>query len=144
MGSVTLLHYSTTLLVIIAIIPHKCEDSDEVELACGPCNKCTKKAQDMQSKYFPELQMQKGTIKRITTPSFLNKPFPSLIYDSLMVVLLWDVSSLLPHLSDWTEGNPEYFSNISHQTIFQIPLVKKMTSDVREDFLFSFPRFSDQ
>ena len=29
----------------------QCEDSDEVKLACGPCNKCTKKAQDMQSKY---------------------------------------------------------------------------------------------
>ena len=98
----------------------------------------------MQSKYFPELQMKKGTIKRITTPSILNKPFSSLMYDSLMVVFLWDVSSLLPHLSDWTEGNPEYFSNISHQKNFQIPMVKKMNSDVHEDFLFSFSRFSDQ
>ena len=35
-------------------------------------------------------------------------------------------------------------TNISHQTIFQIQMVKKMNSDVREDFLFSFSRFSDR
>ena len=35
-------------------------------------------------------------------------------------------------------------TNISHQTIFQIPMVKKMNSDGREDFLFSFSRFSDR
>ena len=98
----------------------------------------------MQSKYFPELQMKTRKIKRITTSSILNKLIPSLMYDFLMVVLLWVVALLLPHLPDWTEGNPEYFSNISHQTMFQIPMVKKMNSDVREDFLFSFSRFSDQ
>ena len=32
-------------------------------------------------------------------------------------------------------------TNISHQTIFQIPMVNKMNSDVREDFLFSFQGF---
>ena len=127
-GSVTLLHYSTTLLVIISIIPHKCEDSDEVELACGPCNKCTKKAQNMQSKYFPELQMKKGTIKRITTPSFLNKPFFSLMYDFLMVVFLWDVSSFSPQFSDWAEGNPGYFSNLFHPLIRKCSKVQTRTS----------------
>ena len=119
MGSVTLLHYSTTLLVIISVIPHKCEDSDEMELACGTCNKCTKKAQDMQSKYFPELQMKTGKNYSITTPSILEKTFPSLMYDFLMVVFLWDVSSFSTQFSDWTEGNPGYFSNLLH------PLIRK-------------------
>ena len=97
----------------------QCEDSDEVKLACGPCNKCSKKAQDMQSKYFPELQMKTGNIYRLTTPSILNKPSPSLMYDFLMVVFLWDVSSFSPKFSDWTEGNPGYFSNLFH------PLIRK-------------------
>ena len=71
----------------------------------------------------------------------LNKPFLSLMYDFLIVPFLWDVSSFSPQFSDWTEGNPEYFSNISHQTIFQIPMVKKINSDVREDFFFFFQGF---
>ena len=106
----------------------QCEDSDEVKLACGPCSKCTKKAQDMQSKYFPELQMKTRKIKRITTSSMLNKPFHLRIYAFLVVVLLWVVTLLLPHLSNWTDGNPEYFSSLFHTIIRKCSKVQTRSS----------------
>ena len=59
-------HFATSAPQRSTFAENRGEDSDEVKLACGPCNKCTKKSQDMQSKYFPELQMKTRKIKRTT------------------------------------------------------------------------------